>query len=372
MTTKIDPMTQARVALICDHPFWATLALRTPLVVDKTCETAWCDGSRLGYNPKFIESLKPAQVKGLLIHELYHKVFLHHLRRGSRDAHKWNIACDFAINGLIKQIPDVDLPPTDCIDPKYDGKSAEEIYELLPAQPQGKGGKGDPGGCGEVRDFDAGQGSREEQEANLKQEIAQAVQVAKERGKLPAGMEIYLDDLLAPQVQWPHVLRRFMTERTREQFSWTKPNRRFISEDLYLPSMISEDAAGEFVFGVDTSGSMLGVLADIMTEVNAVMDDVKPKRSHVVYCDAAVGRVDTYERGEELVVTPNGGGGTDFRPVFEWVAENNIKPKCMIFLTDGYGAFPDHPPPYPVLWVMTENVEPPFGEVINITANYGY
>lgn len=370
---KFDPMTRAKTRLVVDHPFFATLAMRTQIKVNNNMPTAYCDGKNIGYNEEFVSKLTDPQVVGLLVHELYHKVFMHHLRIGDRHPAKWNVACDYAINPLIAEIAKqggsgVELPPGGLLDQKYANMTAEEIYAKLPDPPGGWSGKGeDPGKCGGIRIPGDGQ-SRAEAEAQVKQDIAAAVHTAKQRGKLPAGMDIYLDDLLEPQVPWKDVLKRFMTEKAPDDYSWQKPNRRYIGSGLYLPARYSEDTAGEFAFGVDTSGSMLGVLPTVMSEVNGIMEEIQPLRSHVIYCDSAVGRYDTFERGQPLEVHPNGGGGTDFCPVFDKIAEEGIQPKCLVFITDGYGTFPTEAPGYPVLWVMTEDVKPPFGEVIRVEA----
>jgi predicted metal-dependent peptidase len=59
---------------------------------------------------------------------------------------------------------------------------------------------------------------------------------------------------------------------------------------------------------------------------------------HVVYCDAQVAGVDEYTP-EDFPVTIRsvGGGGTSFKPVFDWIDTNAIDPECVVYLTDGYG-----------------------------------
>ena len=122
------------------------------------------------------------------------------------------------------------------------------------------------------------------------------------------------------------------------------------------------------MIGFDTSGSVSAEQAakSLASEARGIFEDVRPERVHVVYCDARIQRVDTFEAGEELAVNWCGGGGTDFRPVFDWVAENNIIPECMIFLTDTYGEFPENEPSYPVLWASWGGDEVPWGTLITI------
>jgi len=85
----------------------------------------------------------------------------------------------------------------------------------------------------------------------------------------------------------------------------------------------------------------------------------------VIYCDAAVNHVDTFEPNDELHFDMHGGGGTNFCPPFEYVAENGLKPVCFVYLTDGYGPFPSAPE-FPTLWCCTTEVVAPFGETVPI------
>ncbi len=84
----------------------------------------------------------------------------------------------------------------------------------------------------------------------------------------------------------------------------------------------------------------------------------------MLYFDAVVQKVETYEAGQPISLNPMGGGGTEFAPCFEWVEERGIMPQTMVFLTDLYGSFPSCAPSYPVLWASTGRRQAPFGEVI--------
>lgn len=363
----VDKMVKARAALVLGHPFWGALALRTRMMIDEKCPTAWTNGKVIGYNPKFIEKLPLEKVEGLLCHELLHKMFFHHLRRGDRDSQKWNIACDFAINEIVQKTSGVSLPDGGMIDPKYAGMGAEAIYTQLKADPKGDKSNSDPGGNGEVRDADPEDGTQAQQEARVKQEIAGALHAAKMQGKVPAGMERLVEELLEPQVPWKDVLRRFCTERAPEDYSWSRPNRRMISQGFYFPAIHSEDACGTIVVGIDTSGSIgQHELSVFGSELGAILADVMPRKTYVLYCDAAVAHVDEFARGEALELNPHGGGGTDFNPVFKWIEEEGVEPKCVVYLTDGYGSFPPDNLPYPVLWCITSEVEAPMGETLKV------
>ena len=99
------------------------------------------------------------------------------------------------------------------------------------------------------------------------------------------------------------------------------------------------------------------------------MSEADPVRTTVIYCDTRVNAVETFERGDPVTLTPKGGGGTDFRPVFDHVETMDEAPACVVYLTDLCGGFPAVAPDYPVLWVNTarwSSGSVPFGEVIKV------
>ncbi|MGD0109761.1 MAG: VWA-like domain-containing protein [Rhodopila sp.] len=137
-----------------------------------------------------------------------------------------------------------------------------------------------------------------------------------------------------------------------------------MARGLYLPSLRSE-TIGPVVVAVDTSGSIDdATLAAFAAEITAILDEAAPAAIHVVYCDHAIAGTETYEPGDVIDLTPHGGGGTAFRPVFEWIARSGIQPVSAVYLTDlcGWDFGPE--PDYPVLWVSTDLTNAPFGEVI--------
>ena len=141
---------------------------------------------------------------------------------------------------------------------------------------------------------------------------------------------------------------------------------------VYLPRIRSE-RVGPMVFGWDTSGSHYDKHTQESTaaEVTEIIRSVEPEKIYVAYCDAQLQGTLELEPGDTPKWKPRGGGGTDFRPVFEWVEKEGIEPVCMVFMTDCMGSFPSEEPPYPVLWLSTiepsklhASYTPPFGEVV--------
>ena len=366
----------ARTALILDEPFFGTLALKLAIVEDPSCKTTWVDGQALGYNPAFIETLCHAELVGLVAHEVMHCAAGHPWRRAGRDFARWNNAADRAINPILREAK-FTLPPDAKweSDATHHGKSAEWIYDRLPEptpdeppSQQGRpspdnGGPADP--LGEVRDAPTST-DEEGTEAAWQQATQQAAKIAHARGQLPGSLDRFITHAATSRTDWRSALRRFVQELARSDYAWMKPNPRYTLHGLYLPALHSA-AMGPIAVAIDTSGSIDGVLLQqFQAELQNIVDEVKPRCTTVLYCDARVHRIETFEPNDIIVLTPIGGGGTDFRPVFDAIALLDEPPICLVYLTDLAGTFPTHAPELPVFWATTEDTVPPFGECVTI------
>lgn len=367
-------MTKARTALVLDHPFFGAIALSLNVKEDSSCQTAWTDGKSLGYNPDFIDGLTLRQTIGLIAHECAHVMLAHHARRESRDKHTWNVAADYAINPIL-QDSKFELPKGALIDRSF-GNYTEQIYNAIysPSDPddQSQGNPTQGSGFGEVRDFPADSPSdmaQAKQDAEIL--VSQSYAIAKSQGSVSGALKELIEKILEPKIDWRDVLRNFITTVTRDDYSWTRVNRRFVSQGLILPSLYSKKI-GKIICGVDTSGSMSSnALAQVASEITSIIEDTDAELT-VIYCDTQVGRVDNFDR-DSLPVKLNavGRGGTSFRPVFNYISEFDLEPECMIYLTDGYAPNQfDFIPDYPVLWGIIEgdkDFNPSFGQVVPIT-----
>ena len=374
---------KGRTALVLEYPFFGSLVLRLKPVKDETCSTMWVDGRRIGYNPLFVDRLSLDELKGVLCHEVLHCGLQHHIRRGDRHPRKWNAAADFAIN-LILADANMTLPEGGLLDRRYERKSAEEIYALLP-EFSGTGGSGDgdskgadPGGCGEVRDAKGDDGtstaSKEERRKSgqdWKIAMSQAAHQARMAGNFPGSLERVIESILEPVLDWREILRRFIDSSAKSDYSWSRPNRRYIGKGIYLPAMYS-NALGHVVAAVDTSGSIgQQQLDEFAAEINAILSDYRADCT-VIYCDSKVQHVDKFPAGDTVGMSMHGGGGTDFVPPFEYLRDHDVDPVCMLYFTDGEcHNFPSSPY-FPVLWIQKtmwgdgEGFDPPFGEVLKL------
>jgi predicted metal-dependent peptidase len=384
--TATETITKARTALLRDQPFFGALALRLVLKEDPSCPTAWTDGRTIGFSPAFVARLTLAEIVGVLAHEVLHAALGHITRRGNRDSKVWNQAADYTINGTLTE-SGFALPSGALNCRSFQGLSPEEVYPKLASDdPQGsatgtgtgagegdsQGGTSDPGGCGEVRDAPAKNGSegsesdKRESETEWKVAVSQAANIAKGMGAMSASLERIVGKALAPVLDWKAVLHRFVQEQVQRTETWNPPDRRFIWQGIYSPGLGGTEA-GHIVVGVDTSGSINGSILDqFASEIRAIRDETGAELT-VIYCDAAVQRVDHFGKDEAVEIKSAGGGGTDFAPVFARVEEDGLRPACLIYLTDLQGSFPRVEPPYPVLWaVLGSEDRPPFGEILRI------
>ena len=212
-----------------------------------------------------------------------------------------------------------------------------------------------------------------EHEAEWQQAVQQAAQVAKAQGKLPSGLARLLEEVLRPVVDWKDTLRDFLARNSKDDYSWAKANRRFIHQNVYLPSMYSEGDMDFFAVAVDTSGSMSDRdMAQFAGEITSIMEDTKPPKLEVIYCDSSVGSRQTLTEADlPLQLKPVGGGGTSFKPVMDELKKLDDDPTCLVYFSDGYcSSFGDRPE-CPVLWVITSDgnneFKPPFGRVVRMT-----
>lgn len=389
---------RARTALVLDHPFFGSLLFRLKDRPSTAVKTMATDGVSLLWNPEFVETLNAATLAGTLAHEVMHPALHHHLRRSGRDPKGWNVACDFAINPLLIDAG-LKLPEGVLIDDRFRGMSAEQIYNLLESEAESsQDSKGDDqknsagdgtavsppanessdpsapeteGGIGQVLDApETGDDSpsREEQAREWDVAVNQATTVARQAGKIPAGIDRTVEGAAEAAVDWRELLRRLWSETAAADYSWLRPNRRHIWAGVYLPGVVRE-GVGEVAIAVDCSGSISGrQLRLFEAEARSILEGQRPERVYVLYFDATVHKAETYEAGQRIALNPVGGGGTAFSPCFEWLDERGIRPQTMVFLTDLYGSFPPSAPPYPVLWASTGRRQAPFGKVIPMQA----
>jgi predicted metal-dependent peptidase len=365
MTTITNPaaakaLSTARSKLLLNHSFFGMLALRLQLVESPEIPTLAVDGRKIYYNPGFVLTLSPELMQAALAHEVMHCALDHIQRRGDRNPKKWNFAGDYAINQIL-QDSGFEIGHGWLLSPTYKNMTADQIYSMLPEDPSdGSGGQDalDEIMPGDPTDIDTLQ-------AEWQVATIQAANVAKAQGKLPGSLNRFVDGITAPKVDWRAQLQRFFTSVSKDDYSWVRPNKRFLDMGIYMPSLYSE-AMGPAAIAIDTSGSISNeILQAFGAEIRALVGSARPSETHVIYCDAAVNHVDKFSPDDYMEFKPHGGGGTDFRPPFDYLEQNGIRPEVFVYLTDMYGPFPDDPG-YPTIWCATTSEVAPFGQTIPI------
>jgi predicted metal-dependent peptidase len=365
---KVTTLDKAKVSLVTQHPFFASILMKRQLIEDETIPTAAVDQRNQIYiNPTWFNTLSVEEVVFVLAHEIGHVIGQHATRRGARQPKKWNIAGDAWINDMLKAA-DIGTPIKGCV--QIDGskdETVDEIYNKLPDNPTGDG----PGGTGDDI-IERGSPLTPEEatriDAETRVEIAQAAQAAKAQGKMPPALAKIIADLIDPGTPWHEILERYMTSYVRGDYSWSRPNRRF-ADIAYLPSTGKVAEMGEVVIQVDVSGSISKTeLAYYNGHMARIIEQCNPERVHVLYVDTGVCKHEVFEQGEEVTLEFYSGGGTDMEAGFEFLAKEGIEPEVFVCLTDGYTDFNvDKAPNYPVLWCISSDINAPYGENIHFS-----
>ncbi len=351
-------------------PYLATLALFARIHVTTEIPTAATDGRDIFVNEAYWMGLTAAEQEGLLVHELLHAALLHIPRRGKRDPWCWNVAADIVINGMIVA-EGLTLPAGGLREARLENFTVEEVYELLqreglrhelPWQDLLGVDEGDDGGPARPAWPAASLASH----WRNAQQQAQLAGRLKGRGDTPAGIAREAQ-ALAARLDWRAYLSRYLVRTPTDYAEW---DRRFVGRGLYLEALSGESV--HVAIAVDTSGSVADdVLGLFVGEVRGIIAAYPHIQCDLYYIDAALhGPFPVTERGP--MVTPRGGGGTDFRPFFKHIATtcDSLSNTVLVYLTDGWGLFPESPPAFPLLWVVQaggRDLEQfPFGETVRL------
>jgi len=364
--------------------------------VDDNTPTACTNGRDEKYGRAFVKELSDKELAFVVAHEASHKMYRHlttYKKIHDENHSLANQACDYVINIMLRDCdPDCSViqMPTyksglkkgevmGLIDERFRGMNSKQVFDILKEEDDGSGGEGGKGF--DEHDWDeATKGMSDDEKRDLARDIDQAIRqglMAQQKiaGKGKGGGDRELEELLAPKVDWREVLRDFVkaTCNAKDTSSWRKVNRRFLSTGTYMPSMIGE-RVGHIVIAIDASGSIGGKeLAEFLSEVKGVAEEVHPEKIDLIYWGSAVVAHEEYEGSEVAGITdstkPKYGGGTEPSVVSTYLKEKDIKPECIIVLTDGYvGGDWGNDWTAPILWAIVggNDAVSPNGKTIHI------
>jgi predicted metal-dependent peptidase len=357
-------------------PFFATLALFARVEISEEIGSIATDGRSVFVNPEFARALGPAALDSALLHQVLHAALLHVPRRGARDRRLWNMAADIVVNGLIADIDGLALPEGARRDQQREEFSVEEVYELLlnegatPAEAELDLLDLPPGlasGGSERESAATGRNAALEAHWRNAHQHANIIALAVAQGRLPAHLARELGMIEPARLDWRAHLWRYMAQTPTDFQDY---DRRFISRGLYLDALESESL--RVFVAVDTSGSVDDrQIRALVGEVQGILRAYPHVSCELYYADSqAYGPYPL--SADSAIPPPIGGGGTDFRPFFAAIEGQRgpYETAVCIYLTDGYGDFPEAPPELPVLWVVTSGGRAlelfPFGEAVRL------
>lgn len=406
-----DRITAARIHVLQDYPFFGLKLIKLALVEDSSHPDMWVDGNSLGYNPEWAMTASFEDLKFWAAHCACHCILCHPLRREGRDQKDWDEATDRVVNAILAK-SGLRPPRGVIVHDGYEEKSAEEAYHHVEFDDDGQdknkkkkqgnegvedeifgGGykKSDddsdhPGDDGDESDDDSGcsdgsdnkdtgedsnrrqpgqcrdqssddgtkpsQSDKQEMEQDQSEELAALAQQAAAMGNLPACISRMVDAMLNKKMDWKEELAEYLLSFDKSDYSWSRPNRRFINKGLYLPSLQADGAIDHMVLAIDTSESVdQKKLSSFVAELNGILEQVTPNRITVILCSSYIKDVIELTRSEPFSHEIYGCGGTDLCPPFEWVEENGESPDLLVYFTDLQGPKPRIEPDYPVVWI---------------------
>jgi predicted metal-dependent peptidase len=388
-----DRLIKSRVAMLLKYPFWGPLAARLKLEEVEWCKTIATDGRKFYYNKEFVQKLSDGELIFGFGHELGHIIFDHMTRRGSREPQVWNMAGDYVINNmLIRENVGTRITAVPILeDRKYEGKTADEVYDDLMANAtvikMTLDDHLEMEGDGEGNETDAdgnpvpGKGkprfkklSEEEQKA-LRDEWREAVIQATKNagaGNVPLDIQRLVKDITAPVMDLRDLLRIQFSGSVKSDYTWMRPNRKAWHTGAVMPGQLPGEEL-DIVVALDASGSIdERMLSDFLGMVQGSLDQFTSYKVRIVTFDTDIYNEDTFtgddgrSMGEYDI---QGGGGTDFTCIWQWMKKNDVQPHQLVVFTDGYpfGSWGD--PDYcDTLFVVhgSNDITAPFG----ITANY--
>ena len=355
---KIQLMSKPNIA------FFANLLLNISILPNPEIQTARTNGLVIQFNPDFFLGLSKEDRLFVLMHEVLHIALMHPLRAIGKKEKLWMVACDHVVN-LVLEAYGMHFSGQHLADKRFKGMTTEKVYRLLYEEDNDD----------EPDMDDQEPPPSEEQQKQMEQEVQDTLVKASVQTEMngqtkegiPSELQKMFDELNNPVIPWTILLQRFLQETAKNEYLFTRPNRRYFPK-FYLPSLQGEGLS-RIDFVVDTSGSIGNKeFTAFLSEVDQVLKQYKPEK-------IGFSQFDHQYRGTEIIdkftditsVKMKGGGGTDISSTMKHLAEEVKDTKAIVVFTDGYLETNVIQPNVPVLWAVYDNpnFKAHFGETVH-------
>lgn len=363
--SKIDnKISQAKSKLLVEYPFFGTLASKLELSQNADIQAFKSNGKILEYNSDFFAEISLAEMEFVLANAAMHASLAHESRKNSRSGWLWQLSTDYAINDMLVE-NGLQRPELAHYSKRFSGLYAEEIYAQLKEEFLRDELEYEADDIEDVEKSNE-QKSKESQivEDELFDEFAKAILEKEEKNsELPRSLERFFSLKSNSKIDWRDELRVALDRFSRDDYTQMPPNKKFLHLGIYLPSSTSEKF--KLVVAIDSSGSVdEELLGEFLSELNFLMNSITNYEINLLVCDDKIRSHTTFYGGDNLEAKVFGGGGTDFRPVFEFIKENLQDSKLLLYFSDLEGIFPQDEPSYSVKWITPKERIVPFGELI--------
>lgn len=369
-------ISQAKAKLLVEYPLFGTIASKLKLIQNDDIQAFKSNGTMLEYNSDFFSEISLAEMEFVFANGAMHASLAHESRKNGRSGWLWQLSSDYAVNDMLVE-NGLERPYQAHYSKRFSGLYAEEIYaelkeDILRDELEY-----------EADDIDNVQNEKNDQQENnqeskstkeieqddllsqeLFEEFAKAVlEMEEKRGELPKSLERFFDLSQNAKIDWRDELRVSLERFHKDDYAQMPPNKKFLHLGFYLPSSISQRF--KLVVAVDSSGSVdEDLLSEFLSELNFLMNTVPSYEINLLICDDKIRSHKVFYSGDILEASIEGGGATDFRPIFEFIDRELEDTKLLLYFSDLDGIFPNKIPSYYVKWIAPKELEVPFGEVI--------
>jgi len=385
-----EKLIKARITMLLKYPFWGPLSARLVLEEAPWCQTIATDGRKFYYNSEFVLKLDDQECVFGFAHEVGHIIYEHMTRRGNRDPGLWNMAGDYIINNMLvrenvgRTITTVPI----LVDRQYENHTADEVYDKLfdnnAEVQQTLDDHLDLDGEGDEQQGQGGNSSAgkpkfkklsSEEKKALRNEWKEAVIDAVNKAgasNVPGEVKRLVKQITEPVLDLRELFQIQFSSSLKSDYTWMRPNRKGWHTGAVLPGNLPGEQL-DVVIALDASGSIWdSTLSDFLGIVQGSLDQFDAYNVKVITFDTSVYNEDNFTQDDGRDMSEyaiQGGGGTDFDCIWEWLKYNDVTPHQLVVLTDGYpwGSWGDEN--YcDTLFVIhgNEEIKAPFG----ITANY--